>query len=209
MHRVNVASNYKIHVYGLVIYCRKGKNFNIQYNFNDEEKLQACSLVTGLYDDIAICSGYKPLSTKYSLIKPKIEEMIEMAEEKSKKIIFLRDFNIDLNNEPLHSFFEMLRLKNLQSLLKNNECTTNSTSAIDIFFSNFQFNCGMTETFFGYLKQLTCILNESKSNHTKSNKNPIVNYLTLLEAINEGKWPRSKLIHAKVLEKNDFSLINK
>lgn len=132
VHRVNVLQNRKRHAYGLVIYCRQDKQFSVHYNYNNEEKFQSCSLITGVFNNIAICTGYKPPSTKYSTIKIKIEELILAAEEKSEKIIFLGDFNIDYNNERSHSFFKMLDLKKLQTALRNNVCTTNSSTAIDI-----------------------------------------------------------------------------
>ena len=90
------------------VYLRN-KIFPVVYKFESEDLKCCCCLVADVFEDVAVCAGYKSPSTSYIAVKHQVEETLCKAFEVREKNIIMGDFNIFKS----HPFFKMLESKSL------------------------------------------------------------------------------------------------
>nr|XP_018914195.1 PREDICTED: uncharacterized protein LOC109042086 [Bemisia tabaci] len=150
------------HAHGVIVYAKLNEECNIIFESSSEEKGTAHNLFVLVYEDYAICTGYIPPSTSFSVVQLHFKEMLTSGFEASSKVILIGDFNQNIvqESQTLFSRFLSETYPNLVNCIDNKESSTDGGTQIDICFSTSQCNlyAGYSESYFSYHKPVLCLL---------------------------------------------------
>ena len=81
----------------------------MQFCFAEDNATEACCLTVLVYDDKAICVGYKPPKVSWEFVKNKFNNMLTVAFGAKNKVLVMGDFNVGFLKNKNSELFQMFK----------------------------------------------------------------------------------------------------